>query len=163
MKFQAYVPFENASSGGCVEKLLMNRRFPVDRARMKIFFRGATVGTRGAIGLWTSFRQALRLIARHARVKFVAFQQTTTYQPEVPIEVATTAVHHFRELIAGQPYLIEVSAVATNRWRAYIVRLPGMPTALMPFYGPTPGQAADQLRLWLTHAHERAANASRKV
>jgi hypothetical protein len=69
----------------------------------------------------------------------------------------STSVHRFQELIAGQPYLIEVAAVDKDRWRAYIVRIPGVPTALMPFYGPTPDEAAGQLRRWLTRAHERAA------
>jgi hypothetical protein len=46
--------------------------------------------------------------------------------------------------------------VAHNRWRADIVRIPGVPTALMPFYGPTPDEAASRLRQWLTRAYERA-------
>ena len=75
----------------------------------------------------------------------------------------STAVHQFKELIAGKPYLIEVAAVAKDRWRAYIVRIPGVPTALMPFSGPTPDQAANLLVEWLTRAHERAANGRRKV
>jgi hypothetical protein len=75
----------------------------------------------------------------------------------------TTAVHRFQELIAGRPYLIEVVAVTKDRWRAYIVRLPGVSSALMPFYGATPDAAADQLRQWLTRAHERASNGARQV
>jgi hypothetical protein len=75
----------------------------------------------------------------------------------------TTDVHRFRELIAGHPYLIEVAAVTKDRWRACIVRIPGVPTALMPFYGPTPDEAASQLRQWLTRAHERAAGGIRRV
>ncbi|MGE3513051.1 MAG: hypothetical protein AB7N65_29660 [Vicinamibacterales bacterium] len=71
------------------------------------------------------------------------------------------AVHRFQELIAGRPYLIEVAPVSKDRWRAYIVRIPGVPTALMPFYGATPADAADQLRQWLTRAHELAAGPSR--
>jgi hypothetical protein len=66
-------------------------------------------------------------------------------------------VHRFEELIAGRAYLIEVAAVAKDRWRAYIVRVPGTPTALMPFYGRTPHEAAQQLSDWLTRAHARAA------
>jgi len=67
------------------------------------------------------------------------------------------SVHRFHEEIAGRPYLIEVSSVAAGRWRAYIVRVPGMPTALMPFYGATPAEAARQLTDWLSRAHRRAA------
>jgi len=74
-----------------------------------------------------------------------------------------TAVHRFQECIAGHPYLIEVSPVAGDRWRAYIVRIPGLPSALMPFYGPTPDEAAGLLREWLTRAHERASRSVRKV
>jgi IS1 family transposase len=74
-----------------------------------------------------------------------------------------TAVQQFQETINGRPYLIEVSPVADDRWRAYIVRIPGVPTALMPFYGATPDQAAGQLREWLTRAHERAAAGARRV
>jgi hypothetical protein len=75
----------------------------------------------------------------------------------------TTAVHRFEESIGGRPYLIEVAAVSKDRWRAYIVRLPGVPTALMPFYGTTPVEAARQLSEWLTRAHQRAADAARTV
>ena len=64
-----------------------------------------------------------------------------------------TSVHRFQESIAGHPYLIEVAAVSRDRWRAYLVRIPGVTTALMPFYGPTPDAAASLLRQWLTRAH----------
>jgi hypothetical protein len=69
----------------------------------------------------------------------------------------TPDVHRFQESIAGHSYLIEVTPVAKDRWRAYIVRIPGVPTALMPFYGTTPADAAHQLCDWLTRAHRRAA------
>jgi IS1 family transposase len=69
----------------------------------------------------------------------------------------TADVHRFEELIAGRSYLIEVAPVAQDRWRAYIVRLPGIPTALMPFYGTTPVEAAGLLRDWLSRAHRRAS------
>jgi hypothetical protein len=57
--------------------------------------------------------------------------------------------HRYEEHIAGRTYLIEVSPVSQSRWRAQIARLPGMPTALMPFYGQTPEEAAAELREWL--------------
>jgi hypothetical protein len=57
--------------------------------------------------------------------------------------------HRYEEHIAGRTYLIEVSPVSQTRWRAQIARLPGMPTALMPFYGQTPEEAAAELREWL--------------
>ena len=70
-----------------------------------------------------------------------------------------SVVHHYEESIAGRAYLIEVAAVSPERWRAYIARLPGMPTALMPFYGRTPDEAAHLLTDWLNRAHRRAAAA----
>ena len=66
----------------------------------------------------------------------------------------TPAVHRFEESIAGRAYLIEVAAVATDRWRAYIVRVPGVPTALMPFYGPRRTRRRSAERL--VHAGARA-------
>lgn len=67
------------------------------------------------------------------------------------------AVHRYEESIAGRHYLIEVAAVSKDRWRAHIVRIPGVPTALMPFYGPTPKEAARLLCDWLTRAYARAS------
>jgi hypothetical protein len=78
----------------------------------------------------------------------------------VPLSPATprpVPVHRFEQTIGGRLYLIEVSAVAANRWRAQIVRAPGVPTAMMPFYGATPDAAAGQLGAWLTLAHRTAS------
>jgi hypothetical protein len=63
-------------------------------------------------------------------------------------------VHRFEETIGGRAYFIEVRPVG-NQWRAQLARLPGMPTAMMPFYGQTPDDAARQLTDWLTLAHRR--------
>ena len=54
-------------------------------------------------------------------------------------------VHRFEQTIAGRTYHIEVQAVTASRWRAQIARRPGMPTSMMPFYGATPEEAAQQL------------------
>jgi hypothetical protein len=67
-------------------------------------------------------------------------------------------IHHFEETIGGRPYQIEVTRVS-NRWRAQLRRGPGVPTAMMPFYGPTPDEAARQLSRWLALAHQRVAAA----
>jgi hypothetical protein len=75
----------------------------------------------------------------------------------IRIFIVAAAVHRFEESIGGRPYLIEVANVSQDRWRAYIVRIPGVPTALMPFYGATPSEAAHLLSEWLTKAHARAA------
>ncbi len=104
------------------------------------------------------FRHPLRLTAAHISVEFVAFPTFHTLASTV-----TVAVHRFEESIAGRPYLIEVANVSKDRWRAYIVRIPGVPTALMPFYGTTPADAAHQLCEWLTRAHARAANPTGRV
>lgn len=63
------------------------------------------------------------------------------------------SVHTFEETINGREFLIEVSAVGSDRWRAHLVRVPGGSTALMPFYGATPQEAAQQLSSWLARVH----------
>jgi hypothetical protein len=67
--------------------------------------------------------------------------------------------HRYQEVIAGRVYYIEAARVHANRWRAHIIRIPGMPTALMPFYGPTPDEAARQLTNWLQRAHRNSSSA----
>ena len=54
--------------------------------------------------------------------------------------------------IHGRSYVIEVRPVARDRWRAQIARTPGGMTSLMPFYGTTPDDAAQQLAGWLQRA-----------
>ncbi len=68
-------------------------------------------------------------------------------------------VHRFQHTIGNQAYQIEVTPV-NNRWRAQIRRLPGMPTAVMPFYGATPDEAAHQLGQWLSLAHNQQVGQS---
>lgn len=63
-------------------------------------------------------------------------------------------VHRYEETIGGRAYLIEVRPVS-DRWRAQLLRSPGVPSAMMPFYGHTPDEAARQLTAWLTLAHRR--------
>jgi hypothetical protein len=93
--------------------------------------------------LCAGFRRSLRLRSARARIEFDALTQqqpTSRAHPSV-----TESPHRFEESIAGRDDLLEVSHVSKDRWRAYIVRIPGMPTALMPFYGRTPAEAARQL------------------
>jgi hypothetical protein len=68
-----------------------------------------------------------------------------------------TAVHRFAETINGREYRIEVSAVG-KEWRAQIARAPGGSRAMMPFYGPTPDEARQQLSRWLTLNHARSTS-----
>jgi hypothetical protein len=64
----------------------------------------------------------------------------------------------FERIIAGRNYLIEVAQVDEMRWRANILKLPGVPAAMMPFYGATPDEAAANLTDWLDRAHQHHAN-----
>ena len=99
--------------------------------------------------VWTRLRRWLRLTLFAVYVEFHAF-------PNPQIDIVTTAVHRYEEVIGGRAYLIEVAAVSPDRWRACIARIPGVPTALMPFYGRTPAEAAHHLSDWLTRAHAKA-------
>jgi hypothetical protein len=107
-----------------------------------------------------SLRPSLRLIGNAAGVQFTPL---LIFQAHAAASTVSIAVHRFEELIGGHPYLIEVAAVANDRWRACIVRIPGGPIALMPFYGPTPDEAASRLRQWLTRAHEPASGGMAKA
>jgi hypothetical protein len=71
-------------------------------------------------------------------------------------------VQRFQHDIGGRLYQIEVMPVG-NKWRAQLRRLAGMPTALMPFYGATPEEAADLLTRWLVLAHSRQTTQSGRV
>ena len=59
------------------------------------------------------------------------------------------SIQIFEEHIAGRTYQFEVLPVSAGRWRAQIVRRPGIQTSLMPFYGKTPEDAARELGKWL--------------
>jgi hypothetical protein len=79
--------------------------------------------------------------------------------PHLRSDITNVTVHRFEETIGGRVYQIEVTAVS-NRWRAQLHRTAGMPTAMMPFYGTSPDEAARQLAQWLTLAHSRCAPAT---
>jgi hypothetical protein len=68
-------------------------------------------------------------------------------------------VHCFEEFIGERAFEIEVMD-AGNRWRAQLRRRPGVPTAMMPFYGASPAEAAHRLIDWMRRAHERQMQAS---
>lgn len=83
-------------------------------------------------------------------------QSVRRWRPAVPPTLLprrsthnAVTVHRYEQLIAGRTYEIEVRAVSASRWRAQIARRPGLPTSMMPFYGTTPEQAADELSRWL--------------
>jgi len=69
-------------------------------------------------------------------------------------------VRRFQQTIGGRVYNIEASRVRDDRWRAQIARIPGIPTALMPFYGQTADEAARLLCEWLARAHHTSTGAA---
>lgn len=62
------------------------------------------------------------------------------------------SAQQFEEVIGGRTVRIEVSRVTGHpgQWRAQLQRAAGVPTAMMPFYGSTPDEAAKSLSRWLT-------------
>ena len=94
------------------------------------------------------FRASLRLIACRGCVE-------SSFAPaDTPV-----TIHRFEQTIGGRAYTIEVTPVS-NQWRAQLQRGTGGPTAMMPFYGQTPDEAADLLTRWLTLAYRRSAPAA---
>jgi hypothetical protein len=71
--------------------------------------------------------------------------------------------HRFERIIAGRCHLIEVAWVEEKRWRAQLQRVPGVPAAMMPFYGETPDEAATNLTDWLVRAHQLQARQGNKT
>ena len=69
----------------------------------------------------------------------------------------STVIHRFEKEIGGHLYVIEAAPIHADRWRAQIARRPGMASALMPFYGATPDDAATRLVKWLSLAHHVSA------
>lgn len=67
-------------------------------------------------------------------------------------------VIRINETINGRPYVIEVQSVGRDQWRAQLSRR-GATTALMPFYGSTPDDAARQLAGWLARAAKVSTSA----
>jgi len=132
-----------------VENLWMARENPVDNLTAHIFLSNDPPMIVFFTPCGRCLRAPFRLISCDACVKSL-----TRSTPGTP---APVTIHHFEETIAGRAFHIEVTPV-NDRWRAQLRRLPGMPTAMMPFYGPTPEEAARQLAAWLTLAHRRQAS-----
>ena len=96
--------------------------------------------------MWNGLRVFLRLIPIAKRLESLSFHFSA-----FPDSIVTA--HRFDQTINGCTYLIEAMMVDEDRWRAYLVNVPGGPTALMPFYGVTAEQAVSRLTNWLTLAH----------
>jgi len=129
----------------------MNGENLVDNLTPQIFlpWDRQTIAPSGGCG--RRLRDPFRLIVRNGRVRSPPLL-ISCRAPQTDV-----TVHHFEETIGGRPYQIEVTPVS-NRWRAQLRRTPGMPTAMMPFYGTTPEEAARQLAAWLTLAHRRQSS-----
>jgi hypothetical protein len=138
-----------------VENLLRIRAFPVDEATAEFFFWRAlreSPGRRDVDALSRLVSLDRPVIARtilRRSLNILRFFSPTHVAPDL---------HRFQQSIAGHTYLIEVAPVARDRWRACIVGIRGMPTALMPFYGRTPDEAARRLSDWLARAHQHAVD-----
>jgi hypothetical protein len=144
-----------------VEILWKNRASPVDAVSAQKKDRVSTQAFRPAGACGARFVGSFACMGGPAaqewrlfRNRFEAPTSTAVSSPPSPIR---TPVQRFDETIGGRRYQIEVSAVSSNRWRAQIVRAPGVPTAMMPFYGATPDAAAGQLSAWLALAYRTAA------
>ncbi|MEZ5291730.1 MAG: hypothetical protein R2745_11640 [Vicinamibacterales bacterium] len=93
----------------------------------------------------SSYRPSL--VSSRERRRIVALSSPNAFRT---FHIAPVNVHRYEEEIAGRTYHIEVHAVSSEQWRARLARRPGMPTALMPFYGSTPELAARELANWLS-------------
>jgi predicted RNase H-like HicB family nuclease len=133
-----------------VENLLMHGAFPVERKTAKYFFCEIAndLSTNSKVHRPSYF---VSLVSQFAKRRIAAprFQFPEHY-------LIKFVRHCFERIIAGRPFVIEVTWVADKRWRAHIVRIPGVPTAMMPFYGETPDEAASHLTEWLDQAHHQA-------
>ena len=81
-----------------------------------------------------------------------AAHKITVFAPDRPM-----STQRYERAINDRRYLVEATLVDPDRWRAYLVGVPGGPTALMPFYGETPEQAVERLGDWLALAHRSSA------
>ena len=134
-----------------MEILWTARAKPVEEATRDFFFAPARLKNPRA-----SIVRALSRTASLDRARETRTIPRSTPSRKTTLRNVTDDVKRFEQSIAGRAYLIEVAPIARDRWRAHIVRLPGVPTAMMPFYGRTAAEAAEQLSAWLTRAHERA-------
>jgi hypothetical protein len=121
----------------------------VDRRTVSIFF-DAFSAKNGVVHCLEAPSSVLSLAARGEAARMLP---PTTLAQLAERRRRDVNVHRFAENINGRDYLIEVSSVGTDRWRAQIARTPGGSAALMPFYGKTPDEAAGQLSRWLALAH----------
>jgi hypothetical protein len=135
-----------------VENLWTGRANPVDNLSSQIFLRADQAQMRESTRRAVAF--AIPFACLSAPGAYNSFRSSPLFGLFRTKHNVT--VHRFDEIIGGRTYQIEVTPVS-NRWRAQLRRRPGVPTAMMPFYGQTPDEAARQLAQWLTLAHARMA------
>jgi hypothetical protein len=115
--------------------------------RVQIIFRAARNKT-----MWSLASGAASYRASLARASTLTRIDTARYARARLIQDKVVDAVRFSETINGRPYIIEVSPVGRDRWRAQLARTPNGTTALMPFYGQTPDEAARRLAVWLARA-----------
>ena len=130
-----------------VENLLMDGEFPVEYVTAKFFLGRIRFESLSRARLRTSFG-----LFRHSECVESLCSSFQIHHSYIVVR------HRFERTIAGRPFVLDVTWVAEKRWRAHIVRIPGVPTAMMPFYGETPDEAATHLSEWLDRAHQHQAN-----
>jgi hypothetical protein len=134
----------------------MNGEDPVERATTKYFL--AQIARESARHVQAAPpSHIVCLIEIHRSVEFALLLFPTF--PKCIVIVP----HRFERMIAGRCYLIEVARVEEKRWRAQLQRMPGVPAAMMPFYGETPDEAAIHLTNWLDLAHQVQARQANKT
>ena len=128
-----------------VENLSMIGAKPVEILLIKLFFCSIDGADRSISACARGLRDPLRLIGSPRRVRSTPLSTTVL---NLTRTLKHVNVHRFEETIGGRAYEIEVTPVG-DRWRAQLRRTAGMPTAMMPFYGQTPDDAAHLLSQWL--------------
>jgi hypothetical protein len=131
-----------------VENLWMTRGTAVHCALATTFFRRCTEKTGGIALAQCTFRNPFRL---HGRPRSVESLARHRHACDVGCVVKVNPLR-YHQTINGRSFVIEVLQVGQDRWRAQIAGPPGRTTALMPFYGSTPEEAAAQLSAWLRRA-----------
>ena len=118
----------------------------------KSFFSAGTKGTASRIRYGVDRSSYLPSLDRHRQPATIHFSLVA---PEISSfgSQETVPAQRFERAINDRRYIIEATLVDPDRWRAYLVGVPGGPTALMPFYGETPEQAVERLADWLALAH----------
>jgi hypothetical protein len=132
-----------------VEILWTRGGFPVEKLSAEIYFRRPAERMERTLGRCAKLRAYFRLNGGARRL-----QWPRSFAHASPISRAL--VQNITETIDGRTYHIEVSKIGADRWRAHLVRVPGVPAAMMPFYGSTPEHAAQRLAEWLAGAQRSA-------